>query len=222
MFRIGHGWRLRAARDIPVSAIRDFIRPAIHAVPPNMVRQLGHCRVSLVWNLDSPSVGSRWTWNDAGIGISLSPRAHAGHDIALELLLCLGQALWEGLPYSRRKAWWLLLDDEIRTGVTGEIDEDALKEKRLLQSNRYSAASARRLERYGSASFAGTAAEYVHSLWHDVRVRRGARFLPAEQLRRRLDLLARWFPPGRGYLLFPPSSRDGRRKVPATRVAVRN
>jgi hypothetical protein len=94
----------------------------------------------------------------------------------LELLVCLGQALWERLNHSQRKAYWLLLDSEISAGIPGEIDEEALKQKRLLLSSSNSATSRRRLERYGSASFAGTVAEYIHSLWHDVRVRTGSRF----------------------------------------------
>jgi hypothetical protein len=124
----------------------------------------------------------------------------------LELLVCLGQALWERLNHSQRSAYWLLLDSEISAGIPGEIDEEALKQKRLLLSSSNSATSRRRLERYGSASFAGTVAEYIHSLWHDVRVRTGSRFVPAEQLRRRLELLSRWYPPGHGHRLFPPSS----------------
>lgn len=141
---------------------------------------------------------------DTRLEISLATAASEGQDIALELLVCLGQALWERLTSDQRKAYWLLLNDEIRAGIPGEIDEEALRQKGLLLSSRDSATSRRRLERYGSASFAGTAAEYVHSLWHDVSVRTGSRFLPAKQLQRRLELLAGWYPPGRGFRLFPP------------------
>ena len=120
----------------------------------------------------------------------------------MELLLCLGQALWSKLSYNQRKAYWLLVDEEINAGITGEIDEDALEQKTLLLSGRNSAAG-RRLECSGSASFARTAAEYVHCLWHDVTVRSGTDFLPARQLRRRLELLSRWYPPAPGHPLFP-------------------
>jgi hypothetical protein len=137
------------------------------------------------------------------VEILVATAAREDHDIAMEVLLCLGQALWERLNHSQRRAYWLLLDGEISGGATGEVDEEALKEKRALAAGLFSAASPRRLERYGSASFAGTAAEYVHALWHDVTVRSGPDCLPAERLRRRLELLSRWFPPDRGYRLFP-------------------
>jgi len=168
-----------------------------------MARQLGAFRVSVVENLGGARVASKWTSTDQGLEISLAASGRQGHDISLELLLCLGQALWSKLSRRRLKAYWLLLDSEIGAGIPGEIDEDALKQKRLLMSNRASAGSGGRLERYGCASFAGTVAEYVHSLWHDVTIRSGPDFLPARQLRLRLELLSRWYPPARGYLLFP-------------------
>jgi hypothetical protein len=208
---ISHGWQLQAANEIPAELISDFIRPAVRAIPPVMARQLGRCRVFLVENLGLPSIASRWTLTDTHLEIRLAAAARESHDIALELLECVGQALWETLAESQRKAYWMLLDDEIGAGVTGEIDEDALEEKNRLLSGPGSAASGRRLERYGAASFSGTAAEYVHSLWHDVTVRTGPGFLPADSLRRRLELVARWYPPGRGYRLYPASAPERRR-----------
>jgi hypothetical protein len=125
----------------------------------------------------------------------------------VELLLCLGQALWEKLSDAEIRAYWLLMDEEIRAGIDGEIDEQPLEEKRYLLGSRFHARSPRQLARYGRASFAGTAAEYVHCLWHEVTARTGPNYLPAPQLRRRLELLARWFPPDRGFRLFPAASR---------------
>jgi hypothetical protein len=205
--KLAHGWKLFPGQLASLPLIREFIRPAVRAVPSRMAHQLGLCAVSLVSSLGSPDVASQWIAADRGVEVSLATADRDAHDVAMEILLCLGQALWERLPYYQRKAYWLLLDTEIRAGITGEIDEEALREKRALMANRSSAASGRRLERYGGASFAGTAAEYVHSLWHDVEVRSGPDYLPAPQLRRRLELLSRWFPPDRGYRLFRGSRR---------------
>ena len=125
------------------------------------------------------------------------------HDVAMELLLCLGQGLWERLSDGELRAYWMLLCDEISLVIEGEIDEQALEEKRSLFESRFHANNVTRLTRYGRASFAGTVAEYVHCLWHEVTVRTGPEHLPAKRLRRRLELLARWFPPDRGHRLFP-------------------
>ena len=131
------------------------------------------------------------------------------HDVAMELLLCLGQGLWERLSDGELRAYWMLLCDEISMGIEGEIDEQALEEKRSLFESRSHANNVKRLRRYGRASLAGTVAEYVHSLWHEVTIRTGPEHLPARPLRRRLDLIARWFPPDRGYRLFPAAQRRG-------------
>jgi len=51
------------------------------------------------------------------------------HDIAMELLLCLGQALWEKLSDEELREYWLVLDQEIRAEINGEVDEQALEDK---------------------------------------------------------------------------------------------
>jgi hypothetical protein len=203
-FRLAHGWELTVPRETPVSLVRELIRPAVGAVPSGMARQLGHCVIRLAVGLGGPDLASEWTGGEQDLRIWIATGGRTDHDIAMELLICLGQALWQRLTSEQSRAYWLLLDSEFLAGVKGEIDEEALKEKRVLLGSRLSAASDRRLERYGRASFAGTAAEYVHSLWHDVQVISGPEHLPAQPLRRRLELLSDWFPPGRGHKLYPP------------------
>ncbi len=199
-----------AAEETSGSLIRDFIRPAVRAFPSPMARQIGFSRISLFVDLGSPNVASKWTAGGRELRISISVGGRDGHDVAMELLLCLGQALWQKLRPGQLKTYWLLLDSEFLARIGGEIDEDALREKRALSGGRISAGSDRRLERYGCASFAGTAAEYVHSLWHDVEVVSGPGHLPAKQLRRRLELLQAWFRPDRGHKLYPaPKARSG-------------
>lgn len=204
--RLAHGWTLNPGSGASRALVCEFIRPAVKAVPSTMARRLGFCRSTLLAEA-KPGVASRWTITDSGLEVSLATAGVEAHDVAMELLLCLGQALWERLSEAELCAYWLLLREEIGKGVEGEIDEQALEEKRSLFASRANAESAARLMRYGRASFAGTAAEYVHSLWHDVTVRTGPDYLPAPQLRRRLELLAGWFPPDRGYRLFPSPHR---------------
>jgi len=108
-----------------------------------------------------------------------------------------GQALWNSASLEERRAWLKLLREEIEAEVEGEIDERALREKQAMLSSRVLAASPRRMERYAEASFAGTMAEYVHTLWHEVTVQAGRDYLPLPLLRRRFELFSRWFPAAR-------------------------
>ena len=200
--RLAHGWTLRRGSGLSDTLVREFIRPAVRAVPAPMAQRLGCCGISLPEEVEA-GVTSRWTTAGSGLEVLVATSGFEEHDIAMELLLCLGQALWERLSDTELRAYWVLLENEIGAGIEGEIDEQALDEKRSLFESRSHANSAEGLERYGRASFAGTAAEFVHSLWHDVTVRSGPDHLPEAPLRRRLELMARWFPPDRGYRLFP-------------------
>lgn len=180
--------------------LAEWLEPALEAVPEEAAGRLGRCRVRLVASREEWS--SRWQFSGEGLEVELALDGEEPHDLGLELLLCLGQALWEALAEEEYRAYLRLLQAEIEAGVTGEIDETALEEKRKLLASRVLARSPRRLERYAQASFGATFAEYVHSLWHDVTVRTGPEHLPPEWLRKRLELLAAWFPPKPGYRLF--------------------
>jgi hypothetical protein len=205
---LAHRWRL-APMNVSDEAIRDFIRPAIRAVPGTLARSLMPCEVSLPARLAGGRVASRWVVTENALEIALASEGIEPHDLTLELLVCLGQALWDVVSREQYSAWLALLRAEIQEQTTGEIDEQALAEKRALLSSRAAAQSSHRLERYARASFAGTAAEYVHCLWHDVTIRSGVEYLPPHCLRRRLELMAQWFPPDRGYRLFPSAASTG-------------
>ena len=196
---------MSAGPDVPKEVVREYIRPAIRAVPSAMARPMGMCVFSLVGQLADGEVTSRWTTAGEQHQIALTTGGRDPHDIAMELLACLGQILWETLGREQLRVYGRLLRAELEAGVEGEIDEEALAEKQLLFRDRASARSQSHLERYARASFSETAAEYVHCLWHDVHLVRGAEHLPARQLRRRLELFCRWFPPDCGYQLFSAS-----------------
>lgn len=203
--RLGHGWVLVRRPGLGRELIHEFIRPAVRALPRAMAVRLGSCRIALPERLEDKTgrdVASRWAETSRGLEVEVATEGVGSHDVAIELLLCLGQALWERTVMGEREAYWKLLDAEIEAGATGEINVEALREKRALLGGRISARSLRRLERYGRASFAATAAEYVHSLWHDVQVRTGPQYLPAKWLLRRLETFLRWYPPNRGFRLF--------------------
>ena len=200
--RLAHHWTVQCDSGVAAALVRDFIRPAVRAVPADMAGRLGRCRFHLTAGPDA-AVSSSWTAAETSLDISIESAGVEAHDVAMELLLCLGQVLWERLSDAELRAWWRLLRAEIDAGIEGEIDEQALDAKRALLRDRAQAGSTEILTRYASAAFAGTAAEYVHCLWHEVTVRSGREHLPPQPLRRRLELITQWFPPNPGYRLFP-------------------
>lgn len=204
--RLAHGWRLVRTPNLSDELVSGSLRPAVRAVPSGMAARLGFCRI-LAPPLLEPPAASRWTATRTELEISLAAAEVDGHDLAMELLVCLGQALWDRLLPGEKHAYWTLLSNEVAAGVDSEIDEEALAAKRRLFASRSHARDNTLIEEYGRASLSGTTAEFVHALWHDVTIREGPEHLPPEPLRRRLELIARWFPPDRGHRLFPPRSR---------------
>lgn len=212
--RLAHGWKLDVSGEASESLVREFVRPAVRAAPARLARCLGHCRIRLLAEPES-TIASKWNAKPDGFEVEVMTAGQEEHDVAMELLLCLGQCLWEKLSDHELHSYWTLLSRELEAGIEGEIDEQAYEAKRRLQRSKASARNLDRLAEYGRASFSATAAEYVHSLWHDVTVREGKDHLPAPALRRRLELLRRWFPPDRGYRLYPAA----RRRRPGSAVA---
>ena len=109
-----------------------------------------------------------------------------------------------------------LLDEELRHGVRGEIDEESLSAKQALLAIRPWRRSRLQYEPYRDVSLVSTLAEYMHGLWHDVQIRVGPQHLPLQQLRRRMNLMSTLFPPNPGYAVFakelaeePPAEEGG-------------
>src|ERR1035438_7748502 len=131
--RLAHGWTLDRGPSLSAALVREFIRPAVRAVPTSLAPRL---------------VASRWTMVNGGLEVSVTTAGIEEHDVAMELLLCLGQGLWERLSDWELCAYWMLLCDEISMGIEGEIDEQALEEKRSLFESRSHANNVKRLTGY--------------------------------------------------------------------------
>lgn len=200
-YRLAHGWRLEDRAGVEPEVIREFLRPAVRAVPARLAARLGPCRIVAEALLEGEEIRSRWTLARGGLEIVLATAGVEPHELALELLLCVGQALWEASPQDH-PGWLRLLDRELSTGVAGEIDQEVFQFKTALLSSPAAARSLRQTERFAAAAFAATVAAYVHALWHDVTVREGPEHLPPAVLQRRLEYLTQRYPPNRGYRLF--------------------
>src|SRR5438270_46899 len=110
--RLAHGWILSHHSGASETLKREFIRPAVRAAPSSLAHRLGSCRISLLPEIEA-GVSSRWKTTTGGLEVSIATEGVEDHDIAMELLLCLGQALWEKLSDAEIRAYWTLLSDEI-------------------------------------------------------------------------------------------------------------
>ena len=193
-----------------------MVREPVQAVPVAMAQRLGKVRVlavAYIACLDSGDVVSRqkpkgeahtaaWVETAERINLLLACRELDAHDTGFELLGSVAELLRPRLTHSELTAYSHTLEEEIRQGVRGEIDEDSLSAKQAYLASRSRRRFRAQFERYRDISFVSTAAEYVHGLWHDVQIRIGPDHLPVAHLRRRMDLMAELFPPNPGYHVF--------------------
>jgi hypothetical protein len=103
--RLAHGWTLSRSSGMSQALVREFIRPAVRAVPSSMARRIGFCRISLSAEAEA-DVTSQWTITNRGLEVLVTTTGFEEHDVALELLLCLGQGLWERLSDGELRAYW--------------------------------------------------------------------------------------------------------------------
>ena len=116
LLRLAHGWTLVRGPSLSAALVREFIRPAVRAVPSSMARRLGSCRISFPVEVAS-GVASRWTMANGGLEVSVMTAGIEEHDVAMELLLCLGQVTL-GETVGRGTAF--VLDASVRRNQHGD------------------------------------------------------------------------------------------------------
>jgi hypothetical protein len=217
--RLAHEWEFNSAVALSPAEERTIVRETVQAVPAAVARRLGKVRVlavSYIACLESGDVVTRqkpkgdahtaaWIENSDRINLLLACRELDAHDTGFELLGSVAELLRMRLTHSEEAAFRQLLEEELRHGVRGEIDEDALSAKQEYLETKAGRQSRTQLERYRDISFVSTAAEYFHGLWHDVQIRIGPDHLPVAQLRRRMNVMSELFPPNPGYRIFDES-----------------
>ena len=213
---LAHDWEIHSAVTLTRAEDRTMVREPAQAVPDTIAQRLGKLRVLAVPYIECSEAGDLvsfskpkgethsavWVEMEKQISLVLACRELDAHDTGFEFLASVAELLRPRLSGGEMERFSLLLEEELRAGVTGEIDEDALAAKQPLVSTRIRRQGHSRFERYRDTSFVSTAAEYMHGLWHDVQVRVGPEHLPVPALRRRMKLLAEMFPPNPGYSVF--------------------
>ena len=217
-----HGWELHSAIPLSPAEERGMVREPAQAIPASIVERLGKVRVLVVPfvactdNGDAISFSKPkgethsavWVESGERIDLVLPCRELDPHDTGFEFLASVAELLRPKLTSAELERYTQLLEAELRSGVPGEIDEEATAAKRTIEANRFR----RRLihepfERYRDVSFVSTVAEYMHGLWHDVQIRVGPDHLPVPQLRSRMVLMSEMFPPNAGYQVFSEELR---------------
>lgn len=210
-----HEWELQTAILLTPSEERTMVREPAHAVPDRLAERIGKLRVRVVpyigcfpsgdvVSFSKPSGETHtavWVETDGRTDLVLACREADAHDTGFEFLASVAQLAVAKLGPAETEPYARLVEDELRRGVGGEIDKEALDAKQTCLKEKGASKSAA-LEHYFQVSLTSTLAEYMHGLWHDVQIRIGPEHLPVENLRKRMIMLSEIFPPNTGYDLF--------------------
>jgi hypothetical protein len=215
--KLPHNWEMHSATPLTPAEDRTMVREPAQAVPEKIAERLGKMRILVVPWIACMDSGDEVSFTKpkgdthSAVWVETSERIHLvlpskeldPHDTGLEFLASLAELLRPRLTSDELSRFSILLEEELRAGIAGEIDEDSRGAKQPLTGRRARRKRSSDLfEHYRDISFVSTAAEYMHGLWHDVQIRLGPEHLPIPQLRRRMELLAEMFPPNEGYALF--------------------
>ncbi|MGH9430297.1 MAG: hypothetical protein ACRD3T_02010 [Terriglobia bacterium] len=214
---LAHGWDMNSAVPLGPSEERMAVREPAQAVPDSLAERLGPLRVLLVPYIACLESGDvvcfskprgeahtvAWIEAESRTNILLACRELDAHDTGFEFLASIAELVRPRLTAVEVDQYADLVREELEQGVHGEMDKETLAAKQSLAGSR--ALRRRKLERfdqYRDLSLVSTLAEYMHGLWHDVQIQTGPDHLPLPQLRRRIQLMAKFFPPNPGYEVF--------------------
>ena len=213
---LAHDWEIHSMLTLTPAEERTIVREPAQAVPAGIAERIGPLRVLMVPYIACAESGdlvcaakpegethtAAWVETSERTSLLLACREVDAHDTGFEFLASVAELLRPRLSISELAAYDELLDEELRQGVRGEIDEEALTAKQALLAIRPWRRSRLQYEPYRDISLVSTVAEYIHGLWHDVQIRVGPQHLPLQQLRRRMTLMSKLFPPNPGYAVF--------------------
>jgi hypothetical protein len=211
-----HDWEIHSMITLTPAEERTMVREPAQAVPASVAERIGHLRVLMVPYIACVESGdvvcaakpkgethtAAWVETSERTNLLLASREVDAHDTGFEFLASIAELLRPRLTIAETAAYDELLDEELRHGVRGEIDEESLTAKQALLAIRPWRRSRLQFEPYRDVSLVSTVAEYMHGLWHDVQIRVGPQHLPLQQLRRRMTLMSSLFPPNPGYAVF--------------------
>ena len=210
---LAHDWEYCSSVLLSRSEERTMVREPVSAIPEGVAGRLRPLRIRVVPYIqclpdgdvvrEEKPAGNTHTavWLEQGevMEILLACRELNAHDTGFELLAATAEILQSRAGPEEMARYRKVIEDELATGVPGEIDEETFEVKKTLLA---AGDEGPKREEYVARSFSATLAEYMHGLWHDVEVRIGPHHLPVPALRYRLELMADLFPPNRGYQVF--------------------
>jgi hypothetical protein len=109
---------------------------------------------------------------------------------------------------SSKEQFYGLVREELAAEVHGEVDEHSWRMKQsLLRRQSNTRKETKLFHDYARQALEDTLTLFLHGICCDIDVETGPRQMPSRHLRKRLELLARLYPPPKGYAVLPEQSK---------------
>ncbi len=203
------------------------VEEPLASLPPRLVELLPRLNLFLVPFLksrgkladlvvfDTPEPGERsesfQLVGPEDANILLAAQEVSGNEIHYNLFSAIASLAWEVATADIRTGWSKELKEELRREVHGEIDEASWQKKNELLAKQSTPIRDSKLFRdYARTSFIDTLTLFLHGICCDIDVEPSPRQAPSSEIRRRLELLRRFYPLGEGFYLFPEELNKSR------------
>ena len=159
---LAHGWEIHSMITLTPAEERTMVREPAQAVPAVIAQRIGPLRVLMVPYIACVESGdvicpvkpkgethtAAWVETSERTNLLLACREVDAHDTGFEFLASVAELLRPRLTISELSQYEELLDEELRHGVRGEIDEESVTAKRSLLAIRSWRRSRAQYERY--------------------------------------------------------------------------
>ncbi|MCC7498360.1 MAG: hypothetical protein IT160_12330 [Bryobacterales bacterium] len=215
-----------AAMPLSEEDIREYLQEPIAALPPSVAAVLPKVSILLVPYVEKASAKDRQagtqdfisidppparrqsrvslTIGDAGVTLAFGLKEQELDDYHYRFFRSIATLMADRWTEAIRHRYAGVIRDELTAQVHGEVDEDSwqLKQSLLRRQNTFRRDS-KAFREYVRQSYIDTLTLYLHGICCDIDVETAPRQLPSRSLRRRLEVLAEIYPPGKGYAVFP-------------------
>lgn len=210
-----------AAMPLSEEDIRGYLEEPVAALPPAVQSQLGGLFILLTPYLElgeksgqetvsfeKPASG-REAWGtqfrqEGRATLVFAIKDQQAADYHYVFYRAVATLVADAVTEEARERFYGLLREELRAGVSGEVDQSGWELKQALRRRQKKFVRDSKLfHDYARQAFIDTLTLYLHGICCDIDVEAGPRQLPSRHLRKRLNVLFELFPPPPGYAVFP-------------------
>ena len=217
--------------SVPMSEeeLKEYLEEPVAALPPSIAAALPKIAIFLVPYLEKSDSAEPSEFiaveRPPDNRSSLNSQVRLGNETVLAFALKgqevaeyhyrfynrLATLIGENWTEEVESAYSGLIREELNGEVHGEVDEASWRLKQSIRRGKAGRKDSKAFREYARQSFIDTLTLYLHGICCDIDVETGPRQLASRYLRRRLQVIRGFYPPPKGYAVFPEELKNAER-----------